>query len=483
MAPNQPSDSPDSSASFCIACGEPLDNNAFCHKCGSPVYKPDPSSPSSAQVVCWQCYKRTPLPTCIHCEASVQPKIEETDARKVLRIVHPSAGVVDISLDDLTAIVEEGFAVVFSNFQNVPLYVIEDNLSSNEFKKNFSTLLAKARAISPGLTPLSTRITFEGKPFIRIFFGFTAPPQPNKYGLALFLFIATIFTVSWAGYISATLLIDTEVVLSNGKFLGLEKRGLSLAFQFSFSLISIILFHEMGHFFMARRRKMETSFPYFIPAPGIGLGTFGALIRQKELASSRDNLFDVGIAGPIAGFIPSIIFSIIGIFLTYFPNDDVLATFNEENSLSLFGDMIPPLFLIIAYIIGIFDPNISSAFLDDLSQAPILHPIALAGFIGLFITGINLMPAGQLDGGHISRATFGRKHHRYISYFAIMIMLFLDLWLFALLVFFTMPRKETPIALNDVSELSSSRRVLGAVFFFIGILCLPWPTYILEYII
>ena len=162
---------------------------------------------------------------------------------------------------------------------------------------------------------------------------------------------------------------------------------------------------------------------------------------------------------------------------------DVLATFNEENSLSLFGDMIPPLFLIIAYIIGIFDPNISSAFLDDLSQAPILHPIALAGFIGLFITGINLMPAGQLDGGHISRATFGRKHHRYISYFAIMIMLFLDLWLFALLVFFTMPRKETPIALNDVSELSSSRRVLGAVFFFIGILCLPWPTYILEYII
>jgi len=166
---------------------------------------------------------------------------------------------------------------------------------------------------------------------------------------------------------------------------------------FSLTLMFILLSHELGHYFASRRHKVVVTLPYFIPAPSL-IGTFGAFIKIKSAMPNKRVLFDIGIAGPLAGIIiclPILIYGLIHskIIITPFPPKGLVL---GENLL---------LKLLTRTIWG---------KLPDTAHI-ILHPAAFAGWIGLFVTALNLIPVGQLDGGHIAYALLGERYHRWLS--------------------------------------------------------------------
>jgi membrane-associated protease RseP (regulator of RpoE activity) len=163
---------------------------------------------------------------------------------------------------------------------------------------------------------------------------------------------------------------------------------------FAATLMGILLCHELGHYLVGRRRGVDVSLPYFIPLPPyVSLGTLGAVIKMRTQIRDRGVLFDVGASGPIAGLVVAIPLLVVGLWLSDVgpPSQD---SFIEGPSvlyallkLAIFGRWLPG---------GGVDVQ--------------LHPMALAGWVGLLVTMINLMPIGQLDGGHIARAALGQRH-------------------------------------------------------------------------
>ncbi|MCX8021576.1 MAG: site-2 protease family protein [Syntrophorhabdaceae bacterium] len=181
-------------------------------------------------------------------------------------------------------------------------------------------------------------------------------------------------------------------------------------FYYSISIMIILLAHEMGHYFMSRRYRVHATLPYFIPFPLSPFGTFGAIIRMKGIIIDKKALFDIGAAGPVAGFIVALPFIVIGIKLSS------VQLRTADLALLQLGD--PLLFKILQRIlIGEIPPNY------DL----VLHPVAYAGWVGLFVTALNLLPVGQLDGGHIIYAVFGGKS-RWIFMGTIILLAFLAIF-------------------------------------------------------
>jgi membrane-associated protease RseP (regulator of RpoE activity) len=159
---------------------------------------------------------------------------------------------------------------------------------------------------------------------------------------------------------------------------------------FFLSLMTILTAHELGHFFQAKRYGVPASYPYFIPMPFSPIGTMGAVIAMHPGMGDRRTLFDIGITGPLAGLVPAIAFSVWGLQLSEV--DRVPA-----NAISL-GE--PLLFRLLGYLT--FGPLPEG---HDI----LLHPMAYAGWVGIFITGLNLIPIGQLDGGHVLYALLVRR--------------------------------------------------------------------------
>ncbi|MFH0960536.1 MAG: site-2 protease family protein [Pseudomonadota bacterium] len=168
---------------------------------------------------------------------------------------------------------------------------------------------------------------------------------------------------------------------------------------FSVPLMSILLVHEMGHFLAGRRRHLDVTPPYFIPAiPPVG--TFGAFIKIRSPIPDRQALIEVGAAGPVCGAILAIPLLFVGIYLSDFRTGP-----QPDGSGLSFGTSI---ILELACLIWFGKFSFESVI--------ILHPIAIAAWFGLFVTAMNLLPMGQLDGGHVVYALFGSKAARYISY-------------------------------------------------------------------
>jgi membrane-associated protease RseP (regulator of RpoE activity) len=163
-------------------------------------------------------------------------------------------------------------------------------------------------------------------------------------------------------------------------------------FLYSFAIMTILLAHEMGHYLMTRKYGIPATLPIFIPFPVGYFGTFGAIIRMKGIIINKRALFDIGVAGPLCGFITALPFIIAGILLS---KTQVVIGGDQYQRL---GD--PLLFTILQ---GIFIGEIPKGL--DL----VLHPFAYAGWVGLFVTALNLLPIGQLDGGHAVYAVFGDK--------------------------------------------------------------------------
>ncbi|MCS6924701.1 MAG: site-2 protease family protein [Candidatus Binatia bacterium] len=171
---------------------------------------------------------------------------------------------------------------------------------------------------------------------------------------------------------------------------------------FAVTLMSILLFHEMGHYVVARWHGVRASLPYFIPGPPFFVGTFGAFIRMQSPPANRRALFDVGAAGPWAGVALAIPAVVIGLSLS-----EVRPLTPLEGGVILGDSML--FSLLTRLVLGVSADEVSV----------ILHPVALAGWFGLFVTFLNLLPVGQLDGGHITYSLFGRTH-RWISRVALL---------------------------------------------------------------
>ncbi len=203
--------------------------------------------------------------------------------------------------------------------------------------------------------------------------------------LHIVLFTATFITTAMAGafQVGADPLSDPASIRAG--------------FPFAVTLLSILLIHELGHYTLSKFHGVQATLPYFIPAPPVLIGTFGAFIRMKSPPSTRRALFDVGAAGPWAGLCVAIPAVLVGLRLS-----EVRPAGLDEGGLIL-GDSL--LFKLLTRL----------ALGTTASDATImLHPVALAGWFGLFVTFLNLLPVGQLDGGHVTYAMFGRWH-RWIS--------------------------------------------------------------------
>jgi membrane-associated protease RseP (regulator of RpoE activity) len=210
----------------------------------------------------------------------------------------------------------------------------------------------------------------------------TLPPEPvppprrrsRRWRLPLLLFLGTCLSTLWAG----------ELWIPEGS-------GWA-AWMYAVPLMTILVCHEAGHFFQALRHRIFASFPFFLPMPITPFGTMGAVIAMEARVGNRRALFDVGITGPLAGLMPTLLFCVLGLHWSAFVP---LA----PGELTLNG---PPLFRFLTeWIIGPPPPGYEIAY----------HPMAVAGLVGMLITAINLFPIGQLDGGHILYSLLRRGAH------------------------------------------------------------------------
>lgn len=218
------------------------------------------------------------------------------------------------------------------------------------------------------------------------------PRRPRRF-LPLVLFIATCLSTFWAGgsmFMRPKLIPGDppRVVADLGSFV-------SEGLKYSVALMTILLAHEMGHFLQAVRYKVPASWPWFIPMPFSPLGTMGAVIFQASGRADRKQMFDIGITGPLAGLVVAIPVTIWGLA------DSRVVNMDEFGGGLSFGN---PLLLewLAERQFGPLQPN------QDVVMTPLLH----AGWVGILVTALNLIPIGQLDGGHILYGLIGRRAHR-----------------------------------------------------------------------
>ncbi|MFY9660733.1 MAG: site-2 protease family protein [Terriglobales bacterium] len=225
------------------------------------------------------------------------------------------------------------------------------------------------------------------------------PPPRQRWGLYLLLLGATFLsTLTVGARIYANFALhqpafsfnDENIPLFPIQWMWQAPARLMHGLSFSLALMFILLAHEMGHYLCARHYRVNATLPFFIPFPSL-IGTFGAFIRIKSPIPTRAALFDIGIAGPIAGFIPSCAAVLVGLSLSR-PLMFAGPLDNEPG--------FPGAFYLAARLLHLDVPVTSLS----------LHPIAVAGWVGMFATALNLLPGGQLDGGHILFSVFPRLH-------------------------------------------------------------------------
>lgn len=228
-------------------------------------------------------------------------------------------------------------------------------------------------------------------------------PKLRGYPLHLLLFLVTLFTATWAG---AEWAGKSPVITNANDFTLFMKAGL----PYSLSLLGFLTVHEFGHFFAAMHHRLRATLPYYIPIPPfpnfLNIGAMGAVIRIKEPISSTRILFDTGSAGPLAGSVVALGLLVYG-FLTLPPEPNIAtdATLPAVPGTLMFGKSL--LFVILESLLA---PD-AALPMTELYR----HPFLFAGWLGCFVTALNLLPVGQLDGGHVIYAMFGDAGHRKIA--------------------------------------------------------------------
>lgn len=321
---------------------------------------------------------------------------------------------------------------------NIPTYHLDQ---SQETKKPFIRLLKKLEASDfTGLLRHSN-----GRLVLKIF------PQPTiKKSNTLvnwLLFFVTLATTFATGFLLSENLLDPVL------------GGIT----FTITLMTVIGLHELGHIFAARKKGIDTTLPYFIPGPPpIGnffmIGTFGAVILQRSLPPNKDAQFDIGAYGPIIGFLVSSIAMIIGLPLSLYNWVPMGApTLPEPILFWLFSAFLLPPF-------ATAPPSPGPGYMPVV----ILHPVAIAGWIGLILTMLQLFPTSMLDGGHVARSLFNEKFRTVLTVFSVVSLMVVSVPM-AIFVILTAMRKQ-PGSLDDVSVLSKSRKLMAVVLALIFVL-------------
>jgi membrane-associated protease RseP (regulator of RpoE activity) len=215
------------------------------------------------------------------------------------------------------------------------------------------------------------------------------------------LFLATLLTTTMAGSWLA------------GADSFADPLGLIGGLPFSVSLMSILGVHELAHYFASRRHGVKATWPLFIPAPIPPVGTFGAIIRLRSVIPDRRALLEIGAAGPLAGFAAAVPLAVVGIALSRI---EIPQVHEGGSGIALGGSLV---FLLLEKAVFGSLPDGAHLF---------LHPVAFAAWFGFFVTAMNLLPIGQLDGGHVLYALFGRRHRGIATLFLILLIPLSILW-------------------------------------------------------
>jgi membrane-associated protease RseP (regulator of RpoE activity) len=264
------------------------------------------------------------------------------------------------------------------------------------------------------ITPPVPRIETELPQPVEVFYG--EPPRRQRYWLNLVLLLMTVFTTMLVGTQLQLNFLQGRPNFSFGddliplfplKLILAHPRMILLGLPFSLTLMTILLCHEMGHYIYCVRYGVYATLPFFIPAPTL-IGTMGAFIRIKSPIRSRSALFDIGIAGPIAGFVVATLVLLIAL-----PMSKVGVSGLAQGDVTI---GFPLIFRLVHWFM----------FGDAASVVPLqgmlLHPTAIAAWVGMFATALNLLPGGQLDGGHIVFSLAPRAH-KWVSIFTIGVLL------------------------------------------------------------
>ena len=273
----------------------------------------------------------------------------------------------------------------------------------------------------------------------------------------IWLFAATLVTVFIDGILRSNNPILTQDLM----------QGTPIFFNallFTFAIITIFGLHELGHKAVSILKGIDSSMPYFIPAPpGLG-GTFGAVITQREPPLNRDALFDLGLSGPLVGFIVTSIIGIIGISLSF-----VVPAQQITEWMVVFPDVRfqqMPMPVLLEFIASWIKPTPDGMTL-------VMHPVAFASWVGCVLTFINLIPSWQLDGGHIIRALVGKETHKIVSVAGILLLILSGyVFMGVVVAFFLMRGNESIEPLDDLSPLSLSRKLGMLIYFLIMALTL-----------
>jgi len=359
--------------------------------------------------------------------------------------------------DDINRIIEQEFTIEEGLVEyDLPTFYVKPR---NDAKVSFLRVVEKLepKGYVPFMRERNGRLTIH-----------VSRSESKKSGrsiISLVLFLATVGTTLYSGY-------WLSLINNYDPYLG--------AVTFSLAIMSVMGLHEMGHKLAARKYRVKATNPYFIPGPP-PIGTFGAVIRQESLYPNRDALFDLGASGPILGFIVTLAVTVLGIMMSY------VGPASPDGSYL----KVPMLFI---YIEGlVFNPNqnpilffaeAASIFILQFTSPPsptglalYVHPVAWAGYVGMLVTVLNLMPAGMLDGGHVAFSILGYKVSRVIGILAIIGLFLAGFWLMALFALFLFMMRH-PDPLDNVSKLSSKKKAFSIVLIAIFILCFtPLPLF------
>ncbi len=366
-------------------------------------------------------------------------------------------------LDELALLVRRYLPVQEAWVQDgLPVFAI---LPPHDLEERFERLRTELR--QTGQMPLLRRR--DGRVLLTVL----PRPQPpdSRLWLHVALFGATVATTFATGYIGSLRFAEVlqrvpDAVLRAGYIPDPLRDGL----VFSAALLGILLVHEMGHKLAARIHDIAASWPYFIPFPPVVLGqvstgTMGAVIVTREPAPNRNALFDLGASGPLAGLLVAIPLLLVGLDRTVIL--DLRKVLPHLAGLPAF----PFPWSVARLLEWRFGAGPDVVYYTD--------PLTDAAVIGLFVTGINLLPASMLDGGHAVRALLGPRWHRFASYAAVLLLLLLGLIPMAILLLFLTTRGH-PGPANDVSPPSGSRIAVGLLLFAVFLLALPLDYFLLP---
>lgn len=297
---------------------------------------------------------------------------------------------------------------------------------------------------------------------------------PSNPWVNLGLFLATLFSMVFSGALQE---YQGPISGNTGELIWAIIRNLKAGLPFGLSLLAILLAHEFGHYLAGRYHKTDVTLPYFIPFPFSPFGTMGAFIQLREPPKNKKILHDIGVAGPLAGLIVTIPILLYGLYLS--PVEPLPTVLPPGTAFSLEGNSI--LYLAAKYVVhGEWLPS-PATFGGEIplvywvkyfftgnpiplgGRDVLIHPMAFAGWSGLLVTALNLIPAGQLDGGHAMYVLFGKKAQRLLTPILVALILLGMVWegwfLWAFLIYMFGRRHAEP--LDQITPLDNGRKMIA----------------------